>query len=155
MEAFWTSVVAVAGTLLGCVVTHASQRRATERGELFARAEALRQERVTTYSAFAAAMEDYRHGQASRWYRQAEGPDGEAYRTARDEAHHLRTAARQALYRVELLTGDRDVVQAAERAYRCTWDVSNARDQADRDARDARARQAIEAFIACAAPLVR
>jgi hypothetical protein len=155
VEAVWTSAVAVVGTLLGSAVTYAFQRLAAGRGELFARSEALRQERIATYSAFAAAVEEYRHGQAARWYRGVEDPDGEAFRALRDEAHRLRTATRQALYRVKLLTDDPAVVSAAERAYRCTWDVSNATDAAGHDSRDARAVRAIEAFVTDAAPLVR
>ncbi|GGY02660.1 hypothetical protein GCM10010324_57050 [Streptomyces hiroshimensis] len=81
------------GTLLGSVVTHTFQRLASRRSELFTRSEALRQERIATYSAFAAAVEDYRRGQADRWYRKREDPDGDAFVTARDEAHRLRTAA--------------------------------------------------------------
>lgn len=107
------------------------------------------------YSAFAAAMEDYRRGQADRWYRKVEDADGEAFLVARDEAHRLRTVARQALYLAKLLTDDAEVVLAAEQAYRCTRDVSNAQDQADRDARDARAKGAIESFVSRASPLVR
>ncbi|WP_346093321.1 hypothetical protein [Streptomyces olivaceiscleroticus] len=155
MEAIWTSVVAVVGTLLGSVITHAFQRQASRRSELFARSEALRQERMATYSAFAEAAEQYRHGQADRWYRKQAEPEGEAFLVARDEAHRLRTVARQALYRVKLLTDDGEVVRAAERAYECTREVSNARDQADRNSRDAEAKQAIEGFVAHAAPLVR
>ncbi|MFI1160372.1 hypothetical protein [Streptomyces sioyaensis] len=155
MGAIWTSVVAVVGTLLGSVITHVFQRLASRRSELFSRSEALRQDRIAVYSAFAAAVEDYRHGQASRWYRKREDPDGEAFMAARDEAHRLRTVTRQALYRVKLLTDDRAVILAAERAHQCTWDVSNAQDQADRDARDAQARLAIEGFVSHAAPLVR
>ncbi|GHG52707.1 hypothetical protein GCM10018779_14160 [Streptomyces griseocarneus] len=147
--------MAVAGTLLGSVITHAFQRLASRRGELFTRAEALRQERMAAYGAFAAAVEDYRHGQATRWYRKEEDPDGEAFITARDEAHRLRTVARQGLYQVKLLTDDREVIFAAERAYECTREVSNAQDQADRDTRDAQARRAVEAFISRASPLVR
>ncbi|GAA3080634.1 hypothetical protein GCM10020000_78110 [Streptomyces olivoverticillatus] len=155
MGAIWTSVVAVAGTLLGSVITHTFQRLASRRGELFTRSEALRQERIAAYSTFAAAVEDYRHGQANRWYRKQGDPDGEAFITARDEAHRLRTVARQALYKVKLLTDDREVTLAAELAYQCTRDVSIAQDQRDRDSRDTQARQAIEAFVSRAAPLVR
>ncbi|HEX5566529.1 MAG TPA: hypothetical protein VFY14_06285 [Streptomyces sp.] len=155
METIWTSVVAVTGTLLGSVVTHVFQRLASRRSELFARSEALRQERTATYSAFATAVEDYRHGQASRWYLKQEAPGGEAFIRARDEAHRLRTSARQALYRVKLLTDDREVILAAERAYHCTREVSNAQDQADQDRRNAQARETIEAFVTFASPLVR
>ncbi|TVL90344.1 hypothetical protein [Streptomyces sp. SAJ15] len=155
METIWTSVVAVIGTLAGSVITHAFQGRASRRGELFARSEALRQERIATYSAFAAAVEEYRRGQAERWYRKVEDPGGETFLRARDEAHRLRTLTRQALYRVRLLTDDQDVVLAAERAYARTMEVSNAQDQTDRDTRDTRAREAIEAFVSRASPLLR
>ncbi|MFF3906180.1 hypothetical protein ACFYZJ_09225 [Streptomyces sp. NPDC001848] len=155
MEAIWTSVVAVAGTLLGSVITHVFQRLAARRTEQFTRSEALRQERIATYSGFAAAVEDYRRGQADRWYRKREDPDGEAFRAARDQAHRLRTAARQALYRVKLLTDERAVVLAAEHAYHCTRELSNARDRGDRDARDTQAKQAIEEFVSRASVLVR
>ncbi|MFJ6613546.1 hypothetical protein ACIQPT_25070 [Streptomyces sp. NPDC091289] len=156
MVAIWTSVVAVGGTLMGAVITHLFQRLAATRGELFARSEALRQERTATYSSFAAAVEDYRHGQAGRWYRMRQNDHaGEAFIEARDEAHRLRTATRQVLYRVKLLTDDPEVIAAAEQAYGCTRDVSTAQDQAEHDALDAGARQAIEDFITRAAPLTR
>ncbi|MGI5336302.1 hypothetical protein ACQEVS_02305 [Streptomyces sp. CA-181903] len=155
MEAIWTSAVAVVGTLLGSVITHVLQRRVSERGESFARSEALRRERLTTYSAFAEAMEDYRHGQADRWYSGRDAPGTEEYVAARNEAHRRRTVARQALYRVRLLTDDPEVNAAAGRAYASTWEISTARDQSGRDALDARARQAIEEFVGTAAPLVR
>lgn len=158
-------MVAVGGTLLGAVVTHVFQRLAAQRGERFARSEALRQERIATYSAFAAAVEDYRHGQAARWHSGQEtpgGPDGpdapnaeSPFLSARDEAHRLRTVTRQVLYRVKLLTDDRTAVLAAERAYRCTRDISTAQDRTEHGALDADARQAIEAFVSDASPLVR
>jgi hypothetical protein len=136
-------------------MTHTFQRLSARRNELFTRAEALRQERIATYSAFAAAAEDYRHGQAYRWYSKKEDPDGETFILARDEAHRRRTETRQALYRVKLLTDDREVILAAERAYRRTREVSEAADQADRDARDSAARRAIEAFVSSASLLLR
>nr|WP_206442743.1 hypothetical protein [Streptomyces boncukensis] len=151
----WTSVVAVAGTLLGSVVTHVFQRSAARRSERFARSEALRQERIATYSACAAALEEYRRGQTERWYRKREDADGAAFHAARDEAHRLRTAARQVLYRVTLLTDDRTVTLAAERAYDRIRDLSTPEDPALWRARDTEAKQAIEAFVSCASPLVR
>ncbi|NJP99879.1 hypothetical protein [Streptomyces zingiberis] len=157
MEALWTSVVAVVGTLLGSLITHVFQRLASRRSEQFTRSESLRQERIAAYSTFAAAMEDYRRGQADRWFRWAEDPEGEAFLTARDEAHHLRTMARQTLYRVKLLTDaeDQDVIRAAERAYDHTRDISLAVERAERDTRDLASKRAIEAFVARASPLVR
>lgn len=54
---------------MGAVITHTFQRLASGSGELFARSEALQQERVVTYGSFAAALEDHRHGRADRWRR--------------------------------------------------------------------------------------
>ncbi|MBK1786903.1 hypothetical protein [Prauserella cavernicola] len=155
MEAFWTSAVAVVGTLLGSVITHVFQRQSNRRSELFTREESLRKERIDTYSSFAAAVAEYRRGQGDRWYRKVEDPDGAPFRAAREEGHRLRTAARQALYRVELLTGDPDVLAAAERAYKSTQQMSNAADQSEHDARDRAAKEAIQQFVACASQLVR
>ncbi|MFE5961354.1 hypothetical protein ACFYZ6_00970 [Streptomyces rubiginosohelvolus] len=155
MVALWTSVVAVGGTLLGAVLTHLFQRLTAARTERFSRSEALRQERTATYSSFAATAEEYRHGQAGRWYRMRQSPDSEPFVEARDEAHRLRTATRQVLYRVKLLTDDPEVVAAAEEAYRCARDVSTAQDQDEHETLDAAAREAIEAFVLRAAPLTR
>lgn len=155
MDALWTSGVAVLGTLLGSATTYGFQRLADERGRRFARSEAVRQERMAAFSAFAAAVEDYRRGQADRWFRHAEDPEGAAFLAARAEVHVLRTAARQALYRVKLLTEDPGVVRAAEEAYRCVVDLSNAPDRADREVRDGRAKEALEGFVLGASPLVR
>jgi hypothetical protein len=68
---------------MGVVITHVFQRLASRRSELFARSEALRQERMATYSSFAAAAENYRHGQADRWYRKQED------RTERPSSRHV------------------------------------------------------------------
>ncbi|MFE0761365.1 hypothetical protein [Streptomyces smyrnaeus] len=155
MEAIWTSVVAVGGTLLGSVITHVFQRLASRRNEEFTRAEALRQEWIATYTAFAAAVEDYRHGQATRWYRKTEDAGGESYKEARDEAHRLRTVTRQALYRVKLLTHDQSVARAAELAYQQTMEISEAGEHSEYLSRARGAREAIEAFVSVAARLVR
>ncbi|MBB0242987.1 hypothetical protein FNQ90_02405 [Streptomyces alkaliphilus] len=155
MEAIWTSVVAVAGTLLGVMITHHFQRRAAVRGEEFTRSEALRRERIDCYSAFAGAAEEYRRGQADRWYGKRRDPEGPEYTAARDRAHHLRTAARQALYRVKLLTTDAEVLLAADRAYVNTREISTAGEEDEHRRRDQEAREAIEAFVTRASPLVR
>ncbi|GAA2048460.1 hypothetical protein N0X72_16870 [Streptomyces carpaticus] len=144
MDSLWTSVVAVAGTLLGSLSTHLFQRRAT-------RSQTLRQERLVAYSAFAATLEEYRHGQNTRWHQRNE-PDRTA---ARDEAHRLRTSARQALHRVELLTDDPALTELARNAYRSTWSISTAVEPDEHRERDGASRQAIEAFVTAAARHVR
>ncbi|MDQ4033704.1 MAG: hypothetical protein M3332_16240 [Actinomycetota bacterium] len=49
-------MIAVAGTLLGSIVTYVFQRVNAGRAERFARQEPLRQERIATYSGFAGAI---------------------------------------------------------------------------------------------------
>ncbi|WP_334313641.1 hypothetical protein [Streptomyces sp. HD] len=106
MEPIWTSVVAVAGTLLGAVVTYPFQR-------LAAKQQRLRDERIAAYTSFATAVEDFRHGQAERFFRKQEDPDGEAYQRAYHEGHRLRKVACQAFYRVKLVTEDDTLVARA------------------------------------------
>ncbi|MGW9038189.1 hypothetical protein ACWGQ4_24965, partial [Streptomyces sp. NPDC055721] len=96
------ALIAVAGTLLGAFFTHWFQGRATERTAALARTEQLRQERIATYSAFAGAVVDYRHSQNDRWFRALQRPGSEEAEESRHASYRQRTAARQALFRVQL-----------------------------------------------------
>ncbi|MDT0309950.1 hypothetical protein RM780_23780 [Streptomyces sp. DSM 44917] len=155
MEAIWTSAVAVAGTLLGAVITHLFQRRSARESESFLRSEALRQERIAAFSTFAGAAEDYRRGEGDRWFRRREDRHGPEYFAARVEAHRLRAVARQALYRVKLLTSDGEVIAAAEEALERARDITRAAEEAAWRVANDRAKAAIDAFVAAAAPRVR
>ncbi|MBO0516327.1 hypothetical protein [Streptomyces beijiangensis] len=155
MEALWTSAVAVIGTLLGGVVTHVFQRRAAKENEHFSRTESLRQERIAAYSAFAGALEDFRKVQGDRWYRRQEDRNGEPYKEALREGHRHRALARQALFRVKLLAGDRTLIEAADHAFEATRNTSGARDEAHRDELFTASRTAIEVFVETAAPSVQ
>jgi membrane protein YqaA with SNARE-associated domain len=50
VNAALASLIAVAGTLLGSLITYRFQRLSTYRAEAFARGERLREERLATYS---------------------------------------------------------------------------------------------------------
>ncbi|WP_438302320.1 hypothetical protein ACSHXN_46660 (plasmid) [Streptomyces sp. HUAS TT11] len=140
MEPIWTSVVAVVGTLLGAVATYPFQR-------LAAKQQRLRDERIAAYTAFAAAVEDFRHGQAERFFRKQENPEREAYRVAYHEGHRLRTAARQAFYRVKLVTEDHALVARAGAALNQTRDISGAESEVERRRLNDAAGEAIEVFV--------
>ncbi|MBT2438724.1 hypothetical protein J7E93_00995 [Streptomyces sp. ISL-36] len=146
-----TAVIAVLGTLLGSVVTHFFQGRAAERTAALTRAEQLRQERISTYSAFAEAVVEYRRAQNARWYRRS----GRLAEQFREESYIQRTTARAALVRVQLVCSDRGVVELAQETFEVTNCMHEAADEVDRDRRSARAVEALAAFIEAAAPGVR
>ncbi|MCX5225536.1 hypothetical protein ABZY16_25455 [Streptomyces sp. NPDC006553] len=149
------ALIAVAGTLLGVIATHWFQGRATERTASLARTEQLRQERIATYSAYAGAVVDYRHSQNDRWFRAAEEPGSEEAEESRHASYRQRTAARQALFRVQLVCDDPQVRRLAEAAFEQTHCMHEARGEAERARRSAEAKEALAEFIAAAAPGVR
>ncbi|MFF8828896.1 hypothetical protein [Streptomyces sp. NPDC015131] len=146
-----TALIAVAGTLLGAVVTHLFQGRAARRTADLTRAEQLRQERISTYSAFADAVVEYRRAQNARWYRR----NGSQAEATRMESYDRRATARQALVRVQLLCEDPALVAHAHRAFEVTHCMHRAEDETDRERRSTEAVEALAAFIDAAAPTVR
>ncbi|WP_369143642.1 hypothetical protein [Streptomyces sp. R44] len=149
------ALIAVVGTLLGVVFTHWFQGRATERTAALARTEQLRQERIATYSAFAGAVVDYRHSQNDRWFRTRQQPGSEEAEESRHASYRQRTAARQALFRVQLVCDDPEVRRLAEAAFVDSHCMHEAVDEADRAHRSEQAKEALAVFIAAAAPGVR
>ncbi|MET9517238.1 hypothetical protein [Streptomyces sp. NPDC002994] len=150
-----TALIAVIGTLLGSVATHFFQRQTAERAAALTRAEQLRQERISTYSAFAGALVDYRRAQNDRWHRRAEAPDSADARNSRLDSYAQRSAARQALIRVQLICADSQVVQLALTAFDFVHCMHEATDASERARRSAEADDALARFIEAAAPSVR
>ncbi|MEU7069138.1 hypothetical protein AB0B30_00100 [Streptomyces narbonensis] len=149
------ALIAVMGTLLGVVATHWFQGRATERTAALARNEQLRQERIETYSAFAGAVVDYRHSQNDRWFRAFMKPGSKEAEESRHASYRQRTAARQALFRVQLVCDDPETRRLAEAAFVESHCMHDAVDEADRARRSERAKESLATFIAAAAPGVR
>ncbi|WP_137990053.1 hypothetical protein [Streptomyces vilmorinianum] len=150
-----TALIAVIGTLLGVAATHWFQSRAAERTAVLARAEQLRQERISTYSAFAGAVVDYRHSQNDRWFRAVREPGSEEAEESRHASYRQRTAARQALFRVQLVCDEPKTRQLAEDAFEVTNCMHDATGEAERAKRSQEAKDALARFIAAAAPGVR
>lgn len=149
------ALIAVVGTLLGVVASHWFQGRATERTATLARTEQLRQERIATYSAFAGALVDYRHSQNDRWFRAALEPGSEEAEESRHASYRQRTAARQALFRVQLVCDDEEVRRLAEAAFEETHCMHEATGEEERGRRSDQAKKALARFVAAAAPGVR
>ncbi|WP_406001516.1 hypothetical protein [Streptomyces sp. NBC_00829] len=150
-----TAVIAVIGTLLGSVATHFFQRQTAERTAALNRAEQLRQERISAYSAFAGALVDYRRGQNDRWHRAQDAPGSTVAEEARIDSYRLRSAAHQALIRVQLVCDDPQALGLAASAFDVTNCLHEAPDESDRSQRSEQARETLSEFIGAAAPGVR
>ncbi|MZD07499.1 hypothetical protein GTW43_20780 [Streptomyces sp. SID5785] len=148
------ALIAVLGTLLGSVVTHFFQARASVRSAELARAEQIRQERIAAYSAFAGVLHDYRRAQNDRWYRAREdGPSGAAD-ASRFASYEARIAARAGLTRLQLVCGDATLRQLAVQAFEFTHCMHEAADESERDRRSRQAKTALDTFVSRAAPTV-
>jgi hypothetical protein len=116
VEIIVTSVVAVLGTLLGSLATHYFQRRNRADAERFARGERLRQERVSAYTTYGGALVSLRRAQIDRWYAVHEGRQNSDPEEFRYETYRLRTSALEAMFRVQLVTESRQLIELAQQA---------------------------------------
>ncbi len=120
------SIVAVVGTIvggaLGAVLGFVFERRNAVDASRRARAETLRQERSTAYAQFAGALGVYRRAQIDRW--DTNSTDTGVAADALGEARRQRDAAREAMFRVQLLAGTRSVREGAQAAFNA-MDISS------------------------------
>lgn len=144
------TLVAVFGTLLGVVVTHFFQRTSSQQAQGFALGQQLRSERLTVYSDFAGTVTELRRGQQDRWHRRREDAEGPDHFEARTESYRLRGVALHALFRVQLIAGSPQVVDAARAAYDQTSVIHQAADTSELRANGERARESLEQFIVLA-----
>lgn len=150
MEIIVTSIVAVVGTLLGSLATHYFQRRNRADAERFEHNERLRQERVSAYTAFGGALVNLRRARMDRWFAtndEGQSADPEAIRY---ETYRLRTNALEMLFRVQLVTESKELIDLGQRAIdnvdRLTPGLTREEYQSARDA----SRQDIYGFIEAA-----
>jgi hypothetical protein len=155
MQAFFTSLIAVAGTLLGSTTSFLFQRRSADRAEEFARTERLRQERMTAYSGYAGAITELKRGVVSLWFRRQDDPHGAEYLMARAECDRLGAAAEQAQFRMRLISEDLDLVTLADAAFATIGSIGHADDKAQLAERETHCLDALNAFIAGAATQLR
>ncbi|MGC5034268.1 hypothetical protein ACPXCS_05415 [Streptomyces sp. DT190] len=114
METIIASGIAVLGTLLGSGITLAFQQRTVDRSHRFTRREKLRQERLDACSAYAGALINYRRCLVHLWFCEHEQPPPEDPDVVRVRAYDLRSAAQEALFRVQMLIDDETLSRAAE-----------------------------------------
>ncbi|TDC80118.1 protein kilB [Streptomyces hainanensis] len=144
----WASVIAVAGTLLGGVVTGLLQERAGRAARREARADQRRDDQLRAVAELVAALGDHRR---ALWFREdlrLAGADAEALAAARTASHATRSAVTAPLVSVSVLAPP--LAGSAREASMATFAVRAA---ADRDALAALRQSAIAAtdrFVAAA-----
>ncbi|MGW6935308.1 hypothetical protein ACWGE0_34970 [Lentzea sp. NPDC054927] len=157
MTAWLASVIAVAGTLLGSIITFVFQRSHAERAERFARDERLRQERIASYSAFAGAITELRRGVISLWFvrLRKDDPADPDLLAAHAESDRLGAAAAHARFRVQLMADDADLVALAEAAFGPIAAIRASADRAELVEHEDLSEERIRAFIIAAGAQVR
>ncbi|MFD3582286.1 hypothetical protein [Streptomyces sp. NPDC058683] len=148
------ALVAVAGTLLGVVVTNRQQNRRADRSERTAVAERLRQERITAYAEFARMVMEFRSSQYQRWRLRQTEYDSPSYEEARYESQQRRAQAWYALYRVRLVAGERELVELGQTAMTLATRIDEASDLEELRNIGSMTRIAVEEFIDAASPQV-
>ncbi|MFJ9589461.1 hypothetical protein [Streptomyces acidicola] len=147
METIIASAIAVLGTLLGSGITLAVQQRTTDRSHEFTRRERLRQERLDAYSAYAGALLNYRRCLVHLWFCEHEQPPPEDPDAVRVRAYDLRSNAQEALFRVQMLTDDETLGQAAETVLADVTALSKTENRSELDERRVRTRDDISRLV--------
>ncbi len=150
MAAAVAAIIAVAGTLLGSALTYIFQLRASQQAEASAFQRELRAERTSAYSAFLAAVTEWKNAQID-WYSHRNDSGGDIRQAARIESYRLKGVAQAALSRVQLVAGDRALVIAADQAFELTRPIHDAQNGDELQEKAGRAEQAVNSFIALAA----
>ncbi|MGW4907123.1 hypothetical protein [Streptomyces sp. NPDC004270] len=148
------ALIAVAGTLLGVVVTNRQQNRRADRSEKTVVAERLRQERITAYAEFARMVMEFRSSQYQRWRLRQTEYDSPSYEAARYESQQRRAQAWYALYRVRLVAGQRELVDLGNTAMTLATRIDEASDLEELRDIGSMTRIAVEEFIDAASPQI-
>ncbi|MFB4292945.1 hypothetical protein ACBI99_35260 [Nonomuraea sp. ATR24] len=149
-----TSIVAVLGTLLGATLNHLLAARTANRAEHLARADRLRAERMDAYCTLGGALTNYRRGQLDLWYARQESPEQSSWIELRREEQRLRSAALEALYRMELLTDDESLIAKGWEALQAVDRMNELKTGEELDQQRAVSRTLIAAFIRASKPFV-
>ncbi|BBB02284.1 hypothetical protein RVR_10152 [Actinacidiphila reveromycinica] len=142
----WSTVIAVAGTLLGGALTGFLQSRGERRSRLAARADEKARALRTALGELVAALGDHRR---AMWYRELlrlDGADREAFEAARAESRATRSAVTAPLVAVSVI--EPALAQAAQQAARSAFDLRDAPDRAELAARRERAIAATDELVA-------
>jgi hypothetical protein len=162
VSAVVTSLIAVAGTLLGSFSTYWFQQQVAQRAEVTARQERLREDRLVACSEFAAAVTDLRRGELAVWFRSGRKDRAAAdkdramadYYAAQAEADRLGAVALSAKFRLLLLLDNRGLHELADDAFKQISLLLSAGDKADLEVLDARFEAHMATFVTTAASLL-
>jgi hypothetical protein len=148
------AVIGVAATLLGSFSTYLFQTRTAERAEAFARDERLRQEQLTACSAYAGSLSELKQGLIRIWFHR-EDPSGSAWKEARVEGDRLGAAAEAARFRVQLVSGDSQLIGLADSAFSALGAIRTAPDIDELREIEKKFENAVKKFIAAAGARLR
>ncbi|MFJ1894467.1 protein kilB [Streptomyces sp. NPDC088170] len=144
-----STVIAVAGTLLGAVVAGLIQSRAARAARAATRTDQRHADELAAMAAFSAAIAAHRRAMAVREDLRLTGADPDRVAAARSESHQTRAAIEEPKVRLAILAPD--LARAAEDAAQATYALRGAPDP---DTLTARREAAIEAghrFVTAAA----
>lgn len=127
MQAVWSALIAVVGTLSGSFLTHVFARWNSERAEKVAREERLREERTAAILAFSENVTDLRRANYDRWHRQHYGSSNEILMDAANEYYRLRSGAEKALLHVQIVANIPELICAGHESINATTSVHNAK----------------------------
>ena len=116
MNGTLTAAIGVAGTLLASLIAYVFQGRTAKRAEEFARTERLHQEQLSACSAYAGSLTELKQGIIRVWFHR-EDPDRTAWRAAFAVSDRLGASAEAARFRVQLVSGDSQVIMLANSAF--------------------------------------
>jgi hypothetical protein len=153
MQTVFAGLIAILGTLLGSTTSFLFQRRSADRAEEFARAERLRQERLTAYSAYAGAITELKRGIIGLWFRRQETTGSTEH--ARAECDRLGAAAEQAQFRIRLISEDPALAALADAAFATIGAIDRATDEEQLAERETQCLKTLSVFIAHAAAQLR
>ncbi|HKT60537.1 MAG TPA: protein kilB [Gemmatimonadales bacterium] len=147
-----TALLAVAGTLLGSIVTGTFQHLSAGRAERTAAAEQLRRERLEAVTALAAAGSDHRRALRMRGLARLRDADEAELEELRARSHATRSAITRPLVTLRLLVPDPRVHATAQEMVVATYDMVDAAGSAEElDAAQEAARAAHDRFVEAAA----
>lgn len=158
-----TGLISVAAALLGSVTTYWFQTRTQERARDFEREQRRRQEQMDACSAFAAAAQELKEAFVGVWFEAAqEAVDEREWRMraggvskAGAEVDRLAPAARIARFRLQLVSGDPELIALAETVHAKAGAVLQGSDRTDLRSRETQFEQAVESFIQTASERFR
>jgi len=128
VNALLTGLIGVAATLLGSFTTYLYQSRTVERSQAFERDERLRQEQLNACSAFASALTELKRGLITMWFHRRRDSEGADYLAARIECDRLGASAEAARFRVQLVSGDPELMTLADAAFTAVGAISGSAD---------------------------